>query len=72
MTFDAEKCMELQVSEKMRYFEKQKTRTFAEFWEQREASKGNSGVKAKDKKKKKKEKGEEKEARRIAAEMKRI
>ena len=54
VTFDAERCEELAVSEKSRYFEKQKTRTFAEFWEQREAGKANSGVKAKEENKTKK------------------
>ena len=34
ITFDAEKCIELEVIHKLRYFEKQKTRTFAKFWEQ--------------------------------------
>ena len=71
MTFDAERCEELAVSEKSRYFEKQKTRAFAEFWEQREAGKDNSGVKAKEENKTKKKKREEKEVR-IAAEMRRI
>ena len=52
----------------MQYFDGQKTRTFAEFWEQREAG----GVKVEQKSKTKKKKGEEKEARRIAAEMQRI
>ena len=60
VAFDAEKCMELRHSEKLQYFEQQKTQTFAEFWERRENSKDRSGAEAQDKEtsKNKKNKGE--------------
>ena len=68
VTLDAERFRELKTSEKMQYFDGQKTRTFAEFWEQRGASKNTSGRKSKKNKRKEKEK----EEKRIAAEMRRI
>ena len=68
VAFDVERCRELNTSEKMQYFDGQKTRTFAEFWEQRGASKNTSGRNSKKNKRKEKEK----EEKRIAAEMRRI
>ena len=63
VTFDAERCIELAVSDKLRYFEGQTACTFAEFWEQRVASEDKSGEQGKETSKKKKNKGEEKEER---------
>ena len=54
VAFDVERCRELNTSEKMQYFDGQKTRTFAEFWEQREASEDEGEVQEKETSKQKK------------------